>query len=176
LMNMPLSDFFNLIHHEDLPPVQQCLAFIKNLKPFDPTTQRFSIYFRLRDGKGEYRHIKNEHLAIKTESNTYLYLMLFNNISEEEKFYHVKLEARIKTKSSYLKTYTYNPKQQAKSITPRQNDIARLIIKGLTNQEIADHLNVSIYTVKNHKQMLFRKINVKSSAELAHVISQRRIA
>jgi DNA-binding NarL/FixJ family response regulator len=54
-------------------------------------------------------------------------------------------------------------------MTPRQNDIICLTQKGLSNKEIAEYLHVSVSTVKNHKQVVFRKANVKSSLELASV-------
>jgi DNA-binding CsgD family transcriptional regulator len=175
LASMSVSDFLQLAHPEDIPYVQQCFAFVKRLERVDPTTHRFSIYYRMRNAAGTYFYIRNENLAIQTENNTCLYLMLFSNISREEKFYHVKLEVSRKTKGKFIPIYSYNPKQEERPITPRQNDIAQLIAKGYTNQEIAEQLNVSIYTVKNHKQLLFRKVNVKNSVELAHYVrSQRR--
>lgn len=170
LTQMDIPDFFSLVHPEDLPSVQQCLDFIGSCKPYDPETHRFTMYYRFRKKSGEYIHISDEKLAIKTRNNNYLYFILFNNVSQEEKFYHVKLEVYKKSKGNYLKAYTYNPKQQEKVITPRQNDIVRLIIKGFTNQEIADQLSVSVFTVKNHKQMLFKKVNVKNSIELANYV------
>jgi DNA-binding NarL/FixJ family response regulator len=50
-----------------------------------------------------------------------------------------------------------------------QKDIVNLIEKGFTNQEIAEQLSVSVNTVRNHKSLLFRKTNVKSSIELLRV-------
>jgi DNA-binding NarL/FixJ family response regulator len=101
--------------------------------------------------------------------------MVFYNVSAEEKFYGVKLDIFRLGKNGFVKSYTYNPKQATTIITPRQNDIARLIVKGFSNQEIADQLSVSVYTVKNHKQMLFRKANVKSSIELANYVRQNQL-
>ena len=174
LASMHISEFLQLTHPEDLPYVQQCFAFIKRLGPFDPTMHRFSIYYRVRNAAGMYYYIRNENLAIQTENNSCLYLMLFSNISREEKFYHVKLEVSRKSKGKFVPIYSYNPKQEERPITPRQNDIAQLITKGYTNHEIAEQLNVSIYTVKNHKQLLFKKVNVKNSVELAHYVRSQR--
>jgi DNA-binding NarL/FixJ family response regulator len=84
-------------------------------------------------------------------------LMLFSNVSSEAKFYHVTLDVFKHMKGRFIKAYTYNPKQKEKEITPRQNDIAKLILKGFTNQQIADQLSVSVYTVKNHKQICSRR-------------------
>lgn len=172
LEKMALTDFFELIHPEDLPAVRQCFGFIKGFEPYDPATHRFVMRFRFKNKKGEYEHVQDENLAIKTSNNTYLYLMVFTNITSKHKFYHVALDIFKQVKGNYIKSYTYNPKQNERSITPRQNDIARLILKGFTNQEIADQLRVSIFTVKNHKKMLFRKVNVKNSIELANYVRQ----
>lgn len=176
LASMHIAEFLQLAHPEDLPHVQQCFAFIKRLEPYDPTTHRFSIYYRLRNAAGVYFYIRNENFAVQTENDTCLYLMLFSNISREEKFYNVKLDVSRKSKGKFVPIYSYSPKQEEQLITPRQNDIAQLITKGYTNQEIAEQLNVSVYTVKNHKQLLFRKVNVKNSVELAHYVRSRRLS
>ncbi len=172
LAKLNLAEFFQLVHADDLHPLKQCFAFIKQLEPYDPSAHRFVIRYRVRNKHGEYVHIQNDNLAIKTSNETYLYLMVFSNVSAEEKFYHVTLDVFKQGKNGFIKSYTYNPKQEQKGITPRQNDIAKLIVKGFTNKEIADQLSVSIYTVKNHKQMLFRKANVKNSLELANYVRQ----
>ena len=43
------------------------------------------------------------------------------------------------------------------ALTPRQADIAQLLIQGLPNQEIARKLRISPRTVKQHLQNMFRK-------------------
>lgn len=168
LSRMDLPSFFNLIHSSDLHAVQQCLAYIKSQEPFDPTKMRFQFNFRLKHKNGSFAHIRHDHFAVKSATDTYLYLMLFCNISDEEKFYHVKMDIYKNDRDKFLKVGTYNPQQSEREITPRQKDIVQLIIKGFSNQQIADLLNVSIYTVKNHKQQLFKKVNVKNSIELAN--------
>lgn len=172
LMKMSLTDFFALVHPEDLPPVQQCLNFIKGVEPYDPATHRFTMRYRLKKSNGEYTCIQDEKIAIKTSSDSYLYLLLFTNISDEEKFYHVTLDIFKQTKGRFIKSCTYNPKQQEKIITPRQHDIAKLILKGFSNQEIADYLSVSVFTVKNHKKLLFKKVNAKNSMDFANYVRQ----
>jgi DNA-binding CsgD family transcriptional regulator len=128
--------------------------------------------YRIRKSNGEYTCVQDEKIAIKTSNNTYLYLLLFTNTSDEEKYYHVTLDIFKQVKGKYIKSYTYNPKQKEKNITPRQNDIARLILKGFSNQEIADYLSVSVFTVKNHKKLLFRKVNAKNSMDFANYVRQ----
>ena len=53
-------------------------------------------------------------------------------------------------------------------LTKRQIELLRLLEAGLSNQQIADRVNVSLTTVKGHLQKLFSKLNVRSrSAALA---------
>ncbi|MFZ1704871.1 MAG: response regulator transcription factor [Saprospiraceae bacterium] len=73
----------------------------------------------------------------------------FNYSKHDNKFTKEKIEKQIKrslTKSEYL--------------------IIQKIWEGLSNQQIADNLFVSIHTIKSHTQNIFDKCNVKSRHEL----------
>lgn len=50
-----------------------------------------------------------------------------------------------------------NPKAP---FTPREQDVLSLLIKGLTNKEIANDLFISEKTVKSHLNRIFKKLNV----------------
>ena len=175
LLRKTIADIFALIHPEDLPSVEKCLNFVKSLEPYDPEKYRFVMQYRLKDEHGTYIHVQDEKIALSTLNSKYLYFNMYQRVPEEEKFYKVKLEIHKLTRGKFLQTYTYHPKQEASSVTPRQNDIIKLIIQGLSNQEIADKLNLSLYTVKNHKQAIFRKIKVKNSLELADYVRKHQI-
>ncbi len=47
------------------------------------------------------------------------------------------------------------------AISPRELEVLELISKGLSNQEIADQLFVSVNTIKTHTSNLFLKLDVK---------------
>lgn len=51
-------------------------------------------------------------------------------------------------------------------ITKRESEILRLIAEGLTNQEIADKLFISSFTVDSHRKNLLLKLGVKNTAQL----------
>lgn len=167
LMQWSVADFLALVHPEDLLPVHQCLDYIRRQMPYDPSIHRFNTTYRMRTTRSGYVVVKDEKMAVKTINNHYLQLILLSRAPDEEKFHHVQLDIFKKIKGIFYKIDTYNP-QQDKIITPRQSDIASLIVKGFTNQEIADKLNVSVYTVKNHKQLLFKKVKVRNSIQLAN--------
>lgn len=52
------------------------------------------------------------------------------------------------------------------SITPRQQEILRMIALGHTNREISETLEISIRTVEVHRFNLMRRLNVRNVAQL----------
>jgi two-component system nitrate/nitrite response regulator NarL len=44
-------------------------------------------------------------------------------------------------------------------LTPRQQQLVSFLARGLTNKEIAAHLNLSEFTVKNHVHRIMRQLN-----------------
>jgi DNA-binding NarL/FixJ family response regulator len=52
-------------------------------------------------------------------------------------------------------------------LTPREAQVLRLVSLGLSNQEIADPLAISIETVKEHVQNLLRKLSVGDRTQAA---------
>ena len=52
-------------------------------------------------------------------------------------------------------------------LTPRETQVLRLVALGLSNQEIADPLEISIETVKEHVQNILRKIAVSDRTQAA---------
>jgi DNA-binding CsgD family transcriptional regulator len=52
-------------------------------------------------------------------------------------------------------------------LTAREREIVALVVKGLTNPEIGTALSLSLHTVRNHLNTVFRKLDVGTRAELA---------
>lgn len=59
------------------------------------------------------------------------------------------------------------------SVTPRQQQTLRLLSDGLSNAEIAEHLDVTKATVKSHVSALLRTFNVRDRTQLALLVNQR---
>lgn len=57
------------------------------------------------------------------------------------------------------------------ALTPQEQQIARLAAEGLTNREIGQRLFLSPRTVSTHLYRIYPKINVRSRAELARIIT-----
>jgi DNA-binding NarL/FixJ family response regulator len=62
-----------------------------------------------------------------------------------------------------LKEQTKNPMINLNEIkiTPRDQQVLRLLVQGCSNKEIASHLNISPRTVKQHLRTLFLRAGIK---------------
>jgi DNA-binding CsgD family transcriptional regulator len=58
-------------------------------------------------------------------------------------------------------------------LSPREQDVLRLVAEGMTNQEIAGHLILSEHTIKSHVTSLFNKLDVDSRAQAVAIAAQR---
>ncbi len=54
---------------------------------------------------------------------------------------------------------------QQVSLTSREKDILRLMSADLCNKDIASHLNIALYTVKNHVHNILEKLQMRSRKE-----------
>lgn len=52
------------------------------------------------------------------------------------------------------------------NLTPRERDIVKLILQGFPNKKIAEQLDISVGTVKNHRWRLYYKLDITSEREL----------
>jgi two-component system response regulator NreC len=51
-------------------------------------------------------------------------------------------------------------------LTTREREIVQLLAEGKNNKEVANLLNLSLYTVETHRSNIFQKLNLHSGAEL----------
>lgn len=64
-------------------------------------------------------------------------------------------------------TLPLRAKLSASNLTPRQQEIVRYVLQGLSNQEIAERLFISLQTVKDHLHDIYKKMQVANRCALA---------
>ena len=60
------------------------------------------------------------------------------------------------------------------ALTRREYEVTRLVARGRSNRQVADRLQISEQTVKNHIQSIFRKLGVDNRVELAIYFSRQQ--
>lgn len=81
-------------------------------------------------------------------------MTMIDNMNKENQYFAVAVE-----------TQFLNPIHLPK-ITSREQQIAKLIIKGYNNPKISKELGIAVNTIQNHKRNLREKTSTKTSAEL----------
>lgn len=59
-------------------------------------------------------------------------------------------------------------------LSPREREIAELVAEGLTNAEIGKRLHISRYTVMTHLSNVYGRLEIKSRAALAKLVTASR--
>ena len=67
---------------------------------------------------------------------------------------------------SALSSRTEQPRQEGEELSAREKEILVCVAKGMLNKEIADHFNISIYTVITHRKNITRKTGIRTVAGL----------
>lgn len=81
-----------------------------------------------------------------------------------------------------LKGMRFNQSPEVKRIraikedlTQREKEILLLVVKGYSNQQIADELHISIPTVKTHRSNILFKCDVKNTASLVRLVMENNL-
>ena len=60
-------------------------------------------------------------------------------------------------------------------LTPRQRDVAELLVRGLTNREIGEQLGIHLGTVKKNVEAILVALDVTNRTEAVLVLVERGI-
>lgn len=66
--------------------------------------------------------------------------------------------------------------QKGDALSQRELEVLALIVEGLSNQEIAQQLVVTIETVKRHSTHIYQKLGVKNRLQAALLAEKQRIS
>lgn len=66
------------------------------------------------------------------------------------------------------------PKSLFESLTPREREVMDLVVKGMSNNEIAELLMIELSTAKSHVGSILSKLNVTSRSEVIAMVLEER--
>lgn len=73
-------------------------------------------------------------------------------------------EIKCKVKQTF--SISHSPVEEKESLSSREKEIVSYVVKGYTNQEIADKLFLSIHTVITHRRNIAKKLEIHSATGL----------
>ena len=62
------------------------------------------------------------------------------------------------------------------ALTPRQDDVLKLLVAGYTNPEIAEALVISVKTVESHVNQILAKLELSSRREVIAWVQETRVS
>lgn len=112
----------------------------------------------------------------KQDSTTEILLEAIRTIHNGDDFFSPSI-SKIVMKSfvNNLKGSRTNKPSEKIQLTSREKEILKLYVEGFTNAEISDKLNLSIHTVKTHKNNIMQKYNFKSTVEMIKYAIKNKI-
>lgn len=89
-------------------------------------------------------------------------------------------------RDAYAHKATFTPQAEAQlalglqcprfaALTGREREVLRCVARGMTNAQIAEHLTISLWTVKKHVSNIFAKLNTANRAEVIAFAYQHRL-
>jgi DNA-binding CsgD family transcriptional regulator len=169
---------YDLIHPDDRESV--CMATAKSLlcgpryaflKPFDCT---FSIDYRIRRRAGTYTRILRQTTLLCRDrlGNMHLTLAHCTDLGQRQ----LGVTPTFSYTGPSLPGFSFPDDELMNlsgTLTPREQEIVRLVAEGLRSSEIAERLAISPHTVNTHRRKMMDKIGARNTAQLI-VYAQER--
>jgi len=103
----------------------------------------------------------------KQDSTTAILLEAIRTIANGEEFYSPSISKIVmKNFINNIKSTSVSNIAKKHQLTSREKEILKLYVDGYTNNEIAEKLNLSVFTVKTHKNNIMQKYSFKSTVEM----------
>jgi len=112
----------------------------------------------------------------KHDSTTEVLIQAVRAIANGEEYFSPSI-SKIVLKSYISQAKNLGLSDIAKKSQPtiREKEILKLFVEGHTNNEIANILNISVHTVKTHKNNIMQKYNFKSTVEMIKFALRNKI-
>jgi len=154
-----LDHIVEIVHPEDISKIETYLDLARQEKGFT-----FSEILRLKHSDGNWRDIFMN-IVVGTRYPNNFPEQLFGCLIDLTE----QLNNRHRNKADSLDLNSNNEFELIASLSKREIEILRLIVKGFTDKEIGVELNISYYTADTHRKNIINKLKVKNTACLAFI-------
>ncbi len=163
-------DDLNVIAHHVFA---QFLDYAKTMQEEELKTTRFSFNLRYRKKDGIFMKALQQFVVLNRDpqNNPLLVLGICTDITAHKLDNNITFS--ISKHGNQGSTVTFLPGKTLNknmNISPRQIEIAKLILQGHNSNQIAERLKLSPYTVRAHRRNLLEKTRCRNTAELSRYV------
>ncbi|MFD1614227.1 response regulator transcription factor [Gelatiniphilus marinus] len=158
IINQNWDFWFDLVIKDELLAVKNKINNFLSMPYFKAP---YVLKYHIRDHSGRLILLRHELLLHYLQGNL-LAINYFFDITEKE-----KIEAYFNRQSTNKNAY-----KQKKLISPREEEVLKLVADGFSSKQIADKLFISNHTAITHRKNLIEKFKVKNTAQLIKRISK----
>lgn len=146
------------------------VAFKSKLPPEKLTKYKTRYNYRLQTNNGDYLHILQQSITVQTDDEGKILrnLIIHTDISEISDFKAMKLSfIGLDDEPSFEgiePTIRFSKSQEL--FSPRELEILKFIVQGMSSQMIAANVHRSVHTIRNHRKNILQKSGCNNLQEL----------
>lgn len=134
-------------------------AILENELLFDPVDAAYYEKYPADPGKVTYQW--SSKVSIPINENYFIQVSRFYPFQENDQLYYQNLQSLLQIYFSKIGKVAHEAGDlYGKALTQRQEDIYKLMKKGMTNEEIASQIGFSASMVKQETMLIFSKLGV----------------
>ena len=168
-----LEWLYDRVHPDDAAQVAQASVLVNTYIRHCPPDDDFSrfvmaIDYRLRHAAGHYVRVLRQNLIIECDRSGAVITTaaIYTDISHHKLTHEVRLHVNQPAFAAFA--HQAARPISSPSLSPREQQVASLVLQGLSSTQIARELLTSVYTVNTHRRNLRRKLAVTSYYTLLH--------
>jgi DNA-binding CsgD family transcriptional regulator len=166
----------NQMHPEDLFVFAETifsrrLEHMQNVSTEERSKYWYSHNYRFTGVNGKSAHILQHTTVLDVDcmGNPLILLGFCTDIShhkQDNRIVHTISRCDEGIGMTYILKDIYFPASDEGRLSPREVEILKWVIEGLSSKAIADRLNLSTHTVNTHRKNMLEKTNAKNTADL----------
>lgn len=170
---------FEKMHPDDAAQIQRKEAaatefFYQRITPEKIPLYKSTYTFRLNDGKGGWKNILHQSIALQVAENGHIHYTLcvhaditYLNLLPDDRISFIGINGEPSYYALSTDPATFLAPKADITLSPREQDVVRLLAAGLSSKEIAGKLYLSSHTIDTHRRNLLKKTGTKNTLELA---------
>ncbi|GAA4503750.1 hypothetical protein GCM10023172_29180 [Hymenobacter ginsengisoli] len=164
---------YDRVHPDDAPQVAQASVLVNTYIRQCPPEESFSqfvmaIDYRLRHAAGYYLRVLRQNLILERDLTGAVITTaaIYTDISHHKLTQDVRLHVNRPDFSAFVMQQARTNITAYKALSSREQQVASLVLQGLTSSQIAAKLHTSVHTVNTHRRNMRHKLSAPSYYDL----------